>query len=153
MIRVRLQVVIARPAAEVFAYTADLEKMPEWAAGPVRCEQTSAGPRDVGTTYRITAKPPVGPPMRSEYVLTAYVENQRFAGDGAFGPIPFSEVYRFTDVAAGTRIDYGVEMRPHGWLRLLEPALRLGIPLLLRSDLRRLKRRLESRASDAGRPS
>ena len=83
----QLVVTIGRPVPEVFAFTADMTNLPQWAAG-----QPSLGPRQAGTTYRITAKPPVGRLMHS-----SYVENQAFTGEGQFGPRPFSE--RSTDTA------------------------------------------------------
>lgn len=144
MIRLRLQVVVARPVEQVFAYTADMQHMPEWAAGPVSCAQTSPGPEGAGTTYEVIAKPPIGPLMKSEYVITSFERDRVFTGRGSAGPLRFQERYRFVPVPDATRIVYDLRAQPPGALRLLQPVIKLFLSRLLGSDLKRLKQRIEA---------
>ena len=79
-IHVSDSVVIARPAAEVFAFVADHQNLPAWTVGVKTSRRLTAGPR--GTAARTGSKArcsagPSGPATRSPRSTRAAVSRGR----------------------------------------------------------------------------
>ena len=61
------------------------------------------------------------------------------------GPVACEGTREFAGTPAGTRFSYSLTLRPAGFLRVLEPILKLVLLRQIRGDLRRLKDHLEQR--------
>lgn len=143
MIRVETSTTIERPVEDVAAYLADIERMTEWTDmtasrrltdGPTRegtraYAEVAMGPVKLGWTYQITDTQPTG---GFGYKT---VSKSALGMDG-----------RVTLTPQGlnqTKVDYLVEIRTRGLLRLLEPLLRGEMSRNEAGEVTRLKARLE----------
>lgn len=143
MIRVETSTTIDRPVEDVARFLADIERMTEWTDmtvsrrltdGPLRdgsraYAEVAMGPLKLGWTYQITDLEPTGG------------FTYKTVSQGALG---MDGHIRLTPVAPSeTRIDYLVEVRTRGLLRLLEPLFRGEIARGESAEIGRLKARLE----------
>jgi hypothetical protein len=151
MIKLDFYLVINRPLSGTFEFVTNMENMPQWASGIVKSQRITPE-CEVGATFRLTAKPPIGSPIISDYHFTEFERNQKFSATGMVGPIPFRETWLFESLGAGTRIHQHVKLTPNGLLRFFRPLLHFIFKVLIRLDLKRLKQVIEtvgaSRESD-----
>jgi uncharacterized membrane protein len=144
VIRVETSATIDRPVEDVARYVADIERMTEWTDmtvsrrltdGPTRAgtqayAEVAMGPVKLGWTYELTD---VGPTGGFSYKT---VSRSALGMDGHL---------RLTPVTPDkTRVDYLVEVRTRGLLRLLEPLFRGEIARGETAEIGRLKARLEA---------
>jgi len=144
MIRVDTTATIDRPVEEVAAYLADIERMTEWTdmtasrrltEGPLRegsqaYAELAVGPTKVGWTYVITDIDPHG-----GFAFKTVSK----------GPLGMDGRIRLSPVGdTRTKVDYHVDVRTSGLLRLLEPILRAEVTRNESGEVRRLWARLES---------
>jgi uncharacterized membrane protein len=147
VIRSETTTVIHRPAAEIVGYLADIERMTEWTDmtasrrltdGPTR-EGTQAyaevalGPMRLGWTWEITDFDPV----RGYGYRT--VSKSALGMDGRITLTPQG--------SDATRVDYLVEVKTSGLLRLVEPLIRGEISRNEATEVTRLKDLIESGAT------
>jgi uncharacterized membrane protein len=143
MIRVETSTTIDRPAEDVARYLAELERMTEWTDmtasrrltdGPTRdgtraYAEVAMGPLKLGWTYQVRNVDPGG-----GFSFTT-VSRSALGMDGHF---------RLTPLAPDkTKVDYLVEVRTRGLLRLLEPLFRGEIARGEAAEIGRLKAQLE----------
>jgi uncharacterized membrane protein len=143
VIRVETSATIDRPVEDVAAYLTDIERMTEWTDmtasrrltdGPIRegsraYAEVAMGPIKLGWTYQITDLQPHG---GFGYKT---VSNSALGMDGRVTLAPQGP--------SRTKVDYLVEIRTHGLLRLLEPLLRGEMSKNEAGEVTRLKARLE----------
>ena len=143
MIRVETSTTIDRPVEDVARYISDIERMSEWTDmtasrpltdGPTRdgtkaYAEVALGPIKLGWTYVIEDVDPMGGFAFKTISRTAL---------GMDGSIRLSETG-----PAATTIDYHVDIRTRGVLRMLEPLLRGEMSRNEAGELDRLKARLE----------
>ena len=150
MIRSETTTVIHRPAAEIVGYAADIERMTEWTDmtasrrltdGPTRqgtqaYAEVAMGPMKLGWTWEVTDFDPVhGYGYRT-------VSKSALGMDGRITLTPQGP--------DATRVDYLVEVKTRGLLRILEPLIRGEISRNEAAEVTRLKAALEgSPAGDA----
>ena len=147
-IQVRDSVVIARPAAEVFAFVADHQNLPAWTVGVRTSQRLTAGPPGNGSRYKIEGKL-LGRTIRSSYQVTAFDPGRGFDGTMTSPVFGFTERYRFEPDHDATRVQMTASAEPHGIFRLLAPVMAAGIRRQVRADHRRLKALLEHRDAQA----
>jgi uncharacterized membrane protein len=147
-IQVRDSVVIARPAAEVFAFVADHQNLPAWTVGVKTSQRLTAGPPGPGSTYRIEGTL-LGRTIRSSYQVTAFDPGRGFEGTMTSPVFGFSERYRFEADHEATCVQMTATAEPHGIFRLLAPVMAAGIRRQVKADHRRLKALLEHRDAQA----
>ena len=145
MIELKFQLTINRPLDEVFEYVSDMENLPQWGGGVIGAKRVTNGPIGVGTVFRLTAKPPVGPVAYSDYEYTEYERNRKYTAVGEVGPIPFTETWVFDSIPTGVSIHIQMWLKPGGFLKLLQPFLGLMFGVWIRSDFSKLKRVLEAK--------
>ena len=143
MIRVETSTTIDRPIEDVARYLADIEHMTEWTDmtvsrlltdGPVRdgtraYAEVAMGPIRIGWTYEISDVDTNG---GFGYKT---VSRSALGMDGHIRPTPVAP--------DKTKVDYLVEVRTRGVLRLLEPLLRGEITRGEAAEIERLKVLLE----------
>ncbi|MGH2958488.1 MAG: SRPBCC family protein [Solirubrobacterales bacterium] len=134
---------IAAPVAHVFTYVTDPSKLHTWQETTVSVEQQDAGELGLGTKLREVHR---GPGKRENESL---VEVSRFERDKSFGlhmlegPLLIDANLEFSEVAAGTRVDFRVFGQPTGGLRLIQPLLKGALKKQFSADLESLKSQLE----------
>jgi hypothetical protein len=150
MTRIRGEVTIGAPVAEVFDTVADERNEPAYNPRVVHAEKVSGGPIGPGTAFLVrprTARAGRGE-MRVEVVehdrprrLRTTVTSSSLAVDG---------VLTFTPVPDGTRFRWDWDLRLLGPVRVLAPVLRLVGPRWERRNWLGLKAYLERRRTLAG---
>src|SRR5260370_21883310 len=80
-------ITIARPPQEVFDYLADGTHNPEWRAGVLEIESTSAAAGE-GATYRQVLASPAGPRIDRHYRITAFDPPRPLEFQVTAGPAP-----------------------------------------------------------------
>ena len=147
-IHVSDSVVIARSAAEVFAFVADHQNLPAWTVGVRTSQRLTAGPPGNGSRYKIEGKL-LGRTIRSSYQVTAFDPGRGFDGTMTSPVFGFTERYRFEPDHDATRVQMTASAEPHGIFRLLAPVMAAGIRRQVKADHRRLKALLEHRHAQA----
>ncbi len=147
-IHVRDSVVIARPAAEVFAFVADHQNLPAWTVGVKTSRRLTAGPPGNGSTYRIEGTL-LGRTIRSSYQVTAFDPGRGFQGMMTSPAFGFSERYRFEADHQATRVQMTASAEPHGIFRFLAPVMAAAVRRQVKADHSRLKALLEHRDAQA----
>lgn len=134
-------VTIRRPTAEVFAFLADFENIPQWNYAIVQTQKVSEGPVGVGTIYRQVRSVPSHSEERFE--VTAYNPPRRLEIHGQLGPFPARLSYALDAMPEGTRVTNAVELELRGPSRLLG---RVAVPRVrdaVAANLSELKELLE----------
>ena len=147
-IHVSDSVVIARPAAEVFAFVADHQNLPAWTVGVRTSRRLTTGPPGNGSRYKIEGKL-LGRTIRSSYQVTAFDPGRGFDGTMTSPIFGFTERYRFEADHDATRVQMTASAEPHGIFRLLAPVMAAGVRRQVRADHRRLKALLEHQDTQA----
>jgi carbon monoxide dehydrogenase subunit G len=148
VIRSETTTVIHRPAAEIVGLLADIERMTEWTdmtvsrrltGGPTRegtraYAEVALGPMKLGWTWEITDfDPDRGYGYRT-------VSKSALGMDGRVTLTPQG--------SDATRVDYLVEVKTRGLMRLMEPLIRGEISRNEASEVTRLKDLIEGGATD-----
>jgi uncharacterized protein YndB with AHSA1/START domain len=99
-------ITVDRPADEVFAYLADIERHHEWASGEFRVEDLSEGPLAVGSTWTSYGfQPPNHKDHRNDVTVTELVSPSRLVFVAKDGGEDFVSTFDLTSVGDGTRVD------------------------------------------------
>jgi uncharacterized protein YndB with AHSA1/START domain len=141
------QITINAPAEKVFSYLADFPRHTEWAANPLRIEQTSSGPVGVGTTFASVGHQ-LGRDWKDKLTVTEVVLNEKivFESDGKAGR--FRHYFLLQEEGEGTRLTKGTETLHMPFpFNLLAPIGNIMTPRQFDSDLRRIKAKLEGEAT------
>jgi uncharacterized protein YndB with AHSA1/START domain len=142
MIRVDSEVVINRPASEVFSYLTDPEKAPEWQSSLI--EAHADGPMQVGTKVTEVRKF-LGRRMDSTLEVTQYEPDRKFSMRVLSGPVPFDVEHTLEVDDGGTRLKWVGTGEPAGFFKLAEPLVARQAQRQFRGDFETLKDLLEAR--------
>ena len=138
-----VEVLIARPLEDVFAFVGDVRNRPSWDESVDSEELTSPEPIGVGSTVRTRLRS-----MGKEYVYTwEIVEHEppnRMRVESTSGPFPTSLVFEFAADDGGARVNASVTGRPGGLMRLFQPMIARQTQNNLDRGYARLKRLLET---------
>jgi uncharacterized protein YndB with AHSA1/START domain len=141
-----VQVEIARPAAEVFAFLEDAENNTQWLRGMVSCRWTTEPPVRVGSRYEQEARF-MGKEIRTSFEVTE-LEPARLvtirSREGSSFPLTVRREVQPSGPAR-CRVTETVHSDPRGFYRICEPLLRLLVRRNIRRDYRRLEVMLEQR--------
>lgn len=135
---------IRRSPEVVFAFAGDYSNDPLWRTGVVSMVYETSGPPGVGARTRETMHS-MGRIAVTVGEVTAYSPT-RTAFRSLSGPVPCDGSREFAASPMGTKFTYSLTLRPTGFLRVLEPLLRLVFAKQVRTDVRKLKFHLEARA-------
>jgi hypothetical protein len=134
---------IRRTPRAVFAFAGDYLNDPLWRAGVLSMEYEAGGAAAIGVRTR-EAMRSMGRTAVTIAEITDY-SPARTAFRSRSGPVPCSGSREFVASASGTSFTYSLTLDPGGFLRVIEPLLRVVFARQVRNDLRRLKQHLESR--------
>lgn len=120
MITVEKEVLVDRPAEEVFDFLADVRNEERWNPNVVRIESASDGPLAVGDTFEGVYRR--GGRMRFELVEALRPRRLVFHGGGR--QMTLLATLELERVDSATRVRMKGELRPRGLLKLLAPLVR-----------------------------
>jgi uncharacterized protein YndB with AHSA1/START domain len=143
MVKSAESVVIARTAAEVFQYVADLRNEPNWHVDIATVPPGTDAVPVVGKTYALKFKPFLG---KTDGTFTALeVEpGARVEYRADFAGLQPRITYTVEPAGEGTRFTRKVEMRPSGLKVLMTPMMAFMVPRRNKVFVQNLKRALES---------
>ena len=136
-VRFDLEVKIARPLADVFAYVSDVTNLPEWQESAVEAEWIE--PRSRFRERRTF----LGHRAELELEVTAYEQDRRFDVRALSGPVRFEIHHEFSPAEGGTLLHVSAEAAMGGAMRFAAGMARRQVERQFRSDLERLKNVLE----------
>lgn len=125
MLSAELSITVARPISEVFAYVADIERLPEWVPVIQRAEPTSADMNQVGATYVVTARF-MGRTMQIPSEIVGYEPNRLYAYR-AYGSMAYQDTMVFDQTEQGTLIKEHIVMASTGRLARLVDSLKIMV--------------------------
>jgi len=138
---------IARTPEEVFAYLDQLQRHGEWQEHLVDVKLVTEGPPRVGTRIVQTRRVPGGP---REFTLevTQHEPPRRVSWRGLNGPVrPVGTVtVEPVDDGSRSRVTMELDLRGHGFGKLIAPLARRDARKQVPKNQARLKERLESGA-------
>ncbi|MEO5854213.1 MAG: SRPBCC family protein [Nocardioides sp.] len=119
-------VTVTQPVEKVWAYLSDFRTTEEWYPPTVSTVRTS-GDGGLGTTYRNVSSF-LGSEQEVDYVVTEYVEHERFKLRGDAGSIKLLDTMTFQSAGDQTSVTYHAEFDPEGAAKVVEllmpPALK-----------------------------
>ncbi|HEV7610953.1 MAG TPA: SRPBCC family protein [Steroidobacteraceae bacterium] len=135
---------IARPVAEVAAFSADPDKAPRWYVNIKSVEWKSARPVSVGSRVAFVAHF-LGRRLAYTYEFVDIVPDERLVMRTSEGPFPMETTYTWTGAeGGGTHMTLRNRGSPHGFSKLLAPMMAIAMRRANRNDLARLKKLLEA---------
>jgi carbon monoxide dehydrogenase subunit G len=109
------EVVVDRPAADVFAFLGNAENDAKWRPGVLEIKRAS------DTTYRQTVKGPAGRSISADVEITESQPNELIAFRATSGPVRPRGRYKLTPDGDGTRVRFELEAELGGLKRLMAP--------------------------------
>jgi uncharacterized protein YndB with AHSA1/START domain len=139
-------VTINRRPAEVFAFLAHFENVPQWNYAISETRKITGGPVDVGSVYRQTRTVPT----RSEeaFEVTEFEPDHRLSIRGALGPFQGEITYLLQPAGNATTLTNTMNLQSSGPLRLVAPLAASRVKSAVATNLDMLKQILET-----GRPT
>ena len=142
---VETDIVIAKPPADVFAYIARAEQLPEYVTDFESVRQESDGEPGVGTRYSYTMKRGAqGTFEWTEFKPTSQLAWHGPAVKAGPGSMEPAGRWEIRPQGEGTRVKLVMAPTPGGLFKLLAPFMAAGIRKGNDQALERLKQRLES---------
>ena len=126
MVRVEGEIVIDRPAEEVFDFVADERNEPRYNPKMRRAEQISVGPIGLGTRFEAELVS-MGRTIKMDVEFTGYERPRRLASSTHMSSMDTQGALTFDSVPQGTRMRWSWDVEPRGMLKLLSPLVaRMG---------------------------
>jgi uncharacterized membrane protein len=138
-----LEVTIARPVADVFAYVTDVRNVPEWQESAVSAEWLQEGRR-----FR-ERRQFMGRDADLELEVTAWEPDRRFDVRAVKAPVKFEIHHSFEAVDGSTRVHVRAEAKLGGALRFAAGMARRQAEQQFRRDFERVKELLEGRDEES----
>ncbi len=146
MIEVTVEIVLRRPAAEVFVYLADMSNNPRWQRGMRRCVWTSKPPHGVGSTYDQEARF-LGRAIVSSFAVVEFEQGRLVRIRSTSGTMPLDITRRVEAEGSGrSRVVAVIRGDPGRGFRWAAPLLRRLVRASVSRDYRRLRALLEGRS-------
>lgn len=144
MLEVVVQQAIRRPAADVWAFIADMSNNPQWQKGMQSCEWTSDPPLRLGSTYDQRAKF-LGREIVSSFEVTEFVEGEHIRIVTTGGTMPIDVTRSVEPVTDNVSlVEAIVRGDPSGPFRFAAPIMKPLVRRSVQQDYKRLKALLES---------
>jgi diacylglycerol O-acyltransferase len=137
---------IAAAAEDVFDFVVDVRNEPRWNPQLLSAEMLTPEPIGVGTTFLVRFGRGVG---------NAWIEDTKVDRPRSWTAVSRSQALdahshsQIKDISGGCRLIMRTQLRPHGIIRLLTPALGWWMHRTLDQDLRRMKAVVEGEAVTA----
>ncbi|HEU4908028.1 MAG TPA: SRPBCC family protein, partial [Propionibacteriaceae bacterium] len=135
---------LAAAAEDVFDFVVDVRNEPRWNPQLLSAEMLTPEPIGVGTTFLVRFGRGVG---------NAWIEDTKVDRPRSWTAVSRSQALdahshgQIEDISGGCRLIMRTQLRPHGVIRLLTPALGWWMHRTLDQDLRRMKAVVEGEAA------
>lgn len=143
MITHEFDILINRPAEDVFAALTDVTSYPRWQPGLVEYRQTSAEPLMVGSTG-IEVRTVMGQRTESTWQVTELVSPTTCTVKSTSGTLAYEIAHLLQPADGGTQLHVRFQAQPTGLLKLAEPVLAGAITRDFAEGYQHLKALLES---------
>jgi hypothetical protein len=120
MVRIEGEILINRPAEEVFDFVADERNEPRYNPHMRRAERISEGPIGVGSRFRAEIVS-MGRPVEMVIEFTGCDRPRRLASSTHMSSMDTHGGLTFDPVPEGTRMRWSWDVEPRGVLRLIRP--------------------------------
>ena len=137
--KLKRNIIINRPPAEVFAGLTNFGTWPLWQGGLVSVDQISAGPLQIGSQVRQIRKS--GNPTESLMEVTHLVPNQMLGLKSPGRPLAWQGAFTLEPVDGGTQFTLQFEIQATGLVGLISDLI---IRLTLQQELRTFKAIVEA---------
>ena len=134
------EILIARPADEVFRFLADPENDLQWRSGVLDLKRISG--TGLGARYQQTVTGPGGKRIAADIEITELEPGHAIAFQTVTGPVRPRGRYLLTAADGGTRLRFELEAKVGGLKRLMAPIVQKTMDAEV-SQLERLKQLLE----------
>jgi carbon monoxide dehydrogenase subunit G len=111
---------IARPAAEVFAFIADVRNDPRWHTDVLEASLIEGTTIDKGSTFRIKTKPVVGV-SGGTVTVSEYDPPSEIVFDVRMGKLEPTTTFTVVPDGQGCRVTRRIDMEPVGLVRVIAP--------------------------------
>jgi uncharacterized protein YndB with AHSA1/START domain len=118
------EVVVERPAGEVFAFLGDAENDTAWRPGVLDIARVSGDAPGAGTRYRQGVKGPGGRRLDADIETTAYEPDRLVGFRATAGPVRPEGRYELTPEGTGTRVRFKLAAELRGLKVAMAPAVR-----------------------------
>jgi hypothetical protein len=143
MVDVVVEIVIARPAADVAAYAADPARAPEWYVNIESARLLTPPPLAPGSKVAFVARF-LGRRLAYTYEIVDLAPGERLVMRTAEGPFPMETTYAWAPTGTGqTRMTLRNRGSPAGFSRLAAPFMAWMMKRAMAQDLEWLRRNLE----------
>jgi len=135
---------IARPAAEVFAFIADVRNDPRWHTDVLAAKLIEGNAVDGHSVFEIETKPVMGV-AGGTVAVSQYEPPSRIIFDVRMGKLQPTTTFTVVPAATGCRVTRRIDMEPRGLMRAMAPFM--GGMMRKRNDmfLANLRRVLEDK--------
>jgi uncharacterized membrane protein len=145
------QIVIARSAEEVAAYSSNPDNAPAWYVNIKSVEWRTHPPVTVGSKVAFVAHF-LGKRMAYVYECVEFVPGERLVMRTSEGPFPMETIYTWDAASEGTtRMTLRNHGSPKGFSKLIAPFISFAMRRENRKDLSRLRELLEQEQSSVTR--
>lgn len=144
---VTTEIEIARPLAEVAAFTVDPDHAPRWYANIESARWETPPPLAVGSRITFTARF-LGRKLVYTYEI-AELDATHLVMRTAQGPFPMETTYAFAPAPRGTRVTLRNRGEPSGFARIFAPMMARAMRRANEKDLAKLRELLEASAPTA----
>jgi Polyketide cyclase / dehydrase and lipid transport len=134
-------VTVHRPRADVFAFLAHFENIPQWNYAINRTWKVSEGPTCIGSTYRQERTVPRH--AEETFEVTEYDADRRLTIEGTIGQFAARLTYNLDQMGDETLITNDVDLSATGITRLVAPLAANSIKSSVAANLNVLKQLLE----------
>lgn len=141
-------ITINRPVEEVFAYVTDTTNDPAWHTDILEVRKTSEGPVGMGTKWHLGFKPFMGVSEGTAEVV-AFEPNRKEVQQAVAGPMQTTLTSLFEPADGGTKFTRRVQIKMSGWMRLMQPLMRMMVPKSNAGFVANLRRVLEQESRRA----
>lgn len=145
MIRVAGQIVVERPADEVWGFLMDPSHQAKWQTSVVAGRREPEAPTGLGTRY-IETRRLLGKGFEVVFEVIRFDPPRHSAIELISGPFRGGASYNLEPVTGGTRVTFGARLDTGGLLRPAQPLLRRVIRNELAGYLKNLKKLVEEPA-------
>ena len=146
MTRVAIDIIIRRPADEVFAFISNFENNPQWQGGVVKAWLTSAGPLTAGTTVTQLSRF-LGRDIEFHFKVLRFEPGRLAEFKTESGTFPVQILREVGPVPEGTRVRALITGEAGGVFKFAAPLLDGFTKRQIEADYAKLKVLLESRTA------
>lgn len=144
MIEVQHRIEIDSSPPDVFAYLAEVERLPDWQASVIAVRRATPGPLRLGSEFEQTWKA-MGRRRRVPSRIAAHKPDELIAIAGDAGFLDYYCGFELTPTASGgTTLASRSEFRLHGLWKLLQPVIGGELRSELVREIAELKRVIEA---------